>query len=612
MKASNVIRRTMLAAIPAERERSVAKWGERHVKTYGVRGNKFDPVKTPWIIEPLERTDDGMTRVVTVVGPVQSAKSVIEEVAVCRWLATNSGGDVQWNFQDDEFADDRYDKRIRRILDNCEPVENRRPRNEREKKGLILFPHCSLTIQGVFTRKNVASDSIRFQANDEIHLWEPGRLLQAHNRTTACWNSIVVNVSNASVMGDQLHTALVGGTHQAWEVRCPACGKHHVMRTLWDKDHPELGGLRYDAEGCRMEGGDYDYQKMLGTIRYQMPCGAEVRDDTAIRRAMSMGGRYGEPRNKGALLTHRSYTMDGVSIDYIPWVKLIQEKHESLKAMRYGDPEPYKRYLQERECRFWDPEERPLSGRIVVTSNVKKNRDGLKGRFARYFSLDRQQGSLKAGELPHWWLVIRDVMPNGDSMLVWEGRCLTDDDAIGVIKEHGCMMRHGVADSGDDTTHVYQFCLRHGINAIKGSGEPFLRHKDGARRIYSEERPLHLMLNAPPTKSYQRKFIDKEFRLVPHVDEPLFWFYSNPGLMDRFYWLRGEKSVVEFGIPEDVSLDYRKHMEAWTLEERRTAKSNQLVSQWVQVSRRDDLHKCEQYIVMLMEMAGLIGERAAK
>lgn len=612
MNARQHVIHSIERAIPADRERSVIAWADRNVRTFGARGNAFDSTKTPWIIEPIERIGDGTTRKVTVVGPVQSAKSVITEVGACYVLATSTGGDVQWNFQDDEFADDRWDKRLRRILENCEPVKRRWPVGDRsqDRKGLVIFPHCSLTVQGVFTRKNVASDSIRFQFNDEIHLWEPGRLAQAHNRTTAFWNSIIVNVSNAGDKNDQLDVEYRSGTAQPWTVRCPGCGEYHAMRLRWKDDEAHLGGLRYDADGCRLENGDYDYLKMQSTVRLQMPCGYAVRED--MRRQLSATGRYAEPTNTGTDGLHRSYTFDAASVDYIPLIKLIQEKHKALKALSYGDPQPFRAYVTERECNFWDAEDRPMLRSLEVKRNIRKNRDGLPGRFARYFALDRQQGSLKMGELPHWWLVIRDVMPNGDSLLVWEGKCLTDDDAIGAIKEHGCVMRCGVADSGDDTTHVYQFCLRHGINAIKGSGEAFFRHKNGTRRIYSVETPLHKMLGAPATHAYQIRGVEGVMGWHPHIDEPMFWHYSNSGLMDRFHWLRSERSIVKWEVPEDVSNDYKKHMESWELTEERGGKSNQVRQIWKQIQRRDDLHKCEQYIAMLMEMAGLIGERTAE
>lgn len=615
----------LIAAIPADREPSVCEWGREHVRLPGsARSERFDPDITPWNKTPLECCDDGVTRIVTYVKPVQAGGSVIGEVALCRWLSCHNNGDVQYNWETDPKGGKRWEKRTEKIFKACELVMQRAPTNPNKWKGgmngaQVIFPHCNFTQQGVFTENNVASDSIRFQVNEEIHNWEAGRLAQAYNRTTAFWNSVIINISNAGIEGDQLHAAFVAGTQEHWEVKCPGCGHYHRMRSEWKDDEPEAGGLRYDSTGCKLPNGDYDYNKLEPTVRYQFPCGHQMRDEIHARRDLSLSGRYGKPENTGAHQSHRSFTLDAVSVDYIPWLKLISEKHEALRALRYGDPEPYKRYLQERECKFWNPENRPLVGKVILSGALKKNREGIEKRFARFFALDRQQGTLKDGELPHWWLVLRDADEHGNSQLVWEGKCLTDEDAIGVLREHGVEMWCGVADSGDDTTHVYQFCLRYGINAIKGTDGNFHMHPDGSRKIFSPEKPLHLMINAPPVHPYTLKPVPEwheqkgrwisVVKLSPAPEEPLFWLYSRVGLLDRLAWVRSANSAVRWDVPGDVSEDYKKHMEAWELVSEPVGRSKQIQSGWRQVKKRDDLNKCEQYITMLMEMAGLIGER---
>jgi len=598
-------------AIPGSQELSVSDWGERHVKLVGsAKSQTFRKELSPWIVEPLDRTDDGVTRMVTFRKPVQAGGSVVGEIALCRWLAVHNVGDIQYNWEDDIKADERWKKRIEKILKRCPPVVRRWPNSARDKTGLLILAHCNLTVQGVFTDSNVDSDSIRFQINEEIHNWKPGRLKMAFGRTTRFWNSVAVNISNAGVLNDQLDEAFRSGTQQHWQVRCPGCRNFHVMRTRWEKEHPELGGLRYDSDGCRT-GDDYDYNKLLPTIRYQMPCGCEVRDMPVERRQLSLSGCYGEPTNAGALLANRSYTLDAVAIDDIPWVQLIQEKHEALRAMKYGDPEPWKRYLQQRECRNWDPEDRPIVGKVILSSTIKKNREGLTDRAARFFALDRQQGELSKGQLPHWWLVIRDFKQNGDSRLVWEGKQLTDDDAVGTIREHGCVMHFGVADSGDDTTHVYQFCLRYGINAIKGAGEAFFLHNsklDGknvvTRRIFAVEKPLHSMIGAPPVHPYIRTGNG----IVQDPKEPMFWHYSKGGIRDRLHWLRSS-GEVKWEVPSDVSNDYKAHMEAEELQFEPSGRTKEIVGVWKQLKRRNDLFVCECYNAMQAEMAGLIGDR---
>src|SRR5204863_3012256 len=138
----------------------------------------------------------------------------------------------------------------------------------------------------------------RGQVNEEIHdadNWIPGRLAQAYGRTAAAfWNSIILNISNASHKRDQLHQAFLSGTQQEWQVRCPGCAQYHTMRTRWEPERPDLGGLRYDMAESRLEDGEVDYGKLLPTIRYQMPCGYLVRDNIAERRALSLSGKYSD------------------------------------------------------------------------------------------------------------------------------------------------------------------------------------------------------------------------------------------------------------------------------------------------------------------------------
>ena len=40
-------------------------------------------------------------------------------------------------------------------------------------------------------------------------------------------------------------------------------------------------------------------------------------------------------------MSERSYTLEAVAIDYIPWLDLIKEKHRALRALKYGDPKPW-------------------------------------------------------------------------------------------------------------------------------------------------------------------------------------------------------------------------------------------------------------------------------
>jgi len=265
--------------------------------------------------------------------------------------------------------------------------------------------------------------------------------------------------------------------------------------------------------------------------------------------------------------------------------------------------------LRERECQIVDPiEERPMI-RTVKFSEEKKNREGLKNRIARFAAVDRQHGSIDRGELPHWWLLIQDIAIEADGKIhiltVWEGKCLTDEDATGTINEHEVKPLLVAVDSSHDSANVYQFCLRHGFNAVKVSGrEPgspmarYFKHEDGSQRIFSVPKPLYELIGQPPARDNPD-------------EEPEFWHISLFGALDRLHYIRNS-DAVNYEIPSDVSKDFLEHLESWETQNRRVARTGEMVPQWVQVKKRDDLLWCAACLCVQFEMAELVGSAIMK
>jgi hypothetical protein len=578
---------------------------------------------TPWLAEPLYRAAQGIwtppadfhldmsteARTVTLMKPVQTGGSTFGEVMMLYWIIY-ARGIIQYNWTDDDKAKERWAKRLDSILDACAPVKEMRRRLQRDNDNIcaIDFGPCFLQVQGAFNPNNLDSDTVPNQINEEVHNWKPGHLAKARNRSSAVWNFKSLDVSNAGDVGSQMDKAFKDGTAQHWEVKCPGCGQYHRMRTRWNPRHPELGGLRYDS--AKRKDGSRDYNEIERTARFQMPCGAVVRNNPAERKALSVSGRYSEPTNKEANLKNRSYTYQAVSVDFIDWVGLIKKKYEALLARDYGDPKPWEIYMKEQECVSFDPDDVPLQNETIVVNSGKKNRDGLPGEKIRLGQLDRQQGNKQKGELPHWWGTIRDfAIVDGKikSLLVFEGKLETDELAARcILADHGCRPWNVCVDSGNDTTHVYLFCMQHGFNAIKGgsSKESLYPHPDGSRRIFSPERPLHSMIGAPPKYQY----LPSGGKMIPDPREPMFWLYSKGGIRERFHWLR---SNTDFGTPEDVSDDYRAHMESEVREESRHPSTGEPVFYWYQRTSRNDLFVCECYCAMQLDMAGWVGSEVA-
>lgn len=604
-------------AFPVERVDNISEWARQHVKfPKSELSRDFDPDLTPWLIEPMNGFDLPERRRTTFIKPVQGGGSRVGKILICFIISTTDDGDIQYNWPSGEKADEMWKVEDERIWLACDSMMQKVPERGRHTGkwgiGMIQFPRRTFVQQGVNSPRNVASLSVKYQINEEIHIerdgWTDGRLEQAIARTTAIWNHRIFNISNAGKKHGELHQAYLDGFQKEWEVKCPGCKQFHVMRTRWEDKRPELGGLRYDSEGCRRDDGSYDYNRLAPTIRYQMPCGFEVKEgDISTRKKLNKFGRYSEPRNPGAAIHLASYRLEAVSIDHISWIDLIMQKHKALKTRRYGDSGPWLRYLKERECIFADEDEFPAL-RALELSDRTKDREGIKDRDIRFAAADYQHGQMSKNELPHYWACIVDLkkLDNGrlHVLIVFEGKIDTDGELVDLFHRHQVMPRHVCIDSGHNASHIYQLCLNHGYHAIKGERREFFGHvvktPDGeyekTQRIFSEVQPLHRMIGQPKSRGNIR-------------DEPRFWRYSKFGIADRYAWLSsGGNGLIDFEVPSDVSDDFLAHHNSWEVQELKVGKETRRI--WVQLHKRDHLLIVMRYISMLIEMAGYIGLEA--
>jgi len=607
----------LLNTVPEPAPQDVVGWAEHNIRLPGsAKSERFDCSITPWLREPLERLGDDETRTITFVKPVQSGGSTLGEIALCFW-ASFFKGIVQNNWPNDPRAKSRWRERILPALEACAGVRWSGERYDRAScEGRLVSG--TVKVQGVFLPEALDSDSVPYQVNEEIHAWKAGHLAKARNRQTAVWFAKAVDVSNAGNKGDQLENAFLSGSAQKWEVRCPGCGQFHVMRTRWEDNKQTLGGLRYDVTGCVRSDGTFDYAKLNSTIRFQMPCGFPIYDDPVPRRALSLAGKYSEGTASG--IGHRSYTLEAVAVDYIPWVKLIEEKHLALRALRHGDIEPWRRYITERECGFFSDESRPFHARVTINPALKKNRDGLDKRAIRFWAADKQKGWRERGELSHYWLLIRDVMESCDSQLVYEGRIDTDSELIAVLDDHKCQRFAGGVDASWDTKSVLEICYRNGLNAFlaTSSHKGFFTHRDRVKRFYSEGRALHLELNMPPRFNYA----ETDDGWMASREEPMVIDYNVAGMIANLFFLREHEGVVKsenpsgdfitWSVPGDVSDEYKLHSEAWERSTVKEAQSNEERQAFTKIRKDDHLLMCEGYVAMLMDIGGFVGARLAK
>lgn len=570
-------------AIPELADTGVIDWAATNIRLVGsVRSERFDVEITPWLRKAYEAIDHPDVKIMDLVMPAQSGKSAFGEILICYWIATKPSGDCQYNWPSDKVGQDRYRRRVFRILEACPPVKKLMPRECGPAKPLISFKHLNFTMQGVATGANLESESITLQINEEGHDWKKGRKKMADNRISAVWNSTQANISTGGIIGDDLDTTYKGSSRENWEEPCDECGEyqHFHAKAVDDK----LGGLRYET--TKQDDGIYDFPAIKETIYYECEhCGHKMFDNYELRRQRSLKGRYPNPR----FAEHIGLHMEQVSVYWIPYLNIVQQKLEAISAMRRGDKQPWIVYIQRSEGLFYDARYRPHLQGLKLNNEIKKT-EGLAERKLRGMTVDKQRGRISAGETPHYWVIIRDWISPMRSRLVWEGRRQTDEDVEELRKEFEVNPKHVLVDSGDKANDVYRMCLDYGYASIKGSGREFWGHKVGNKRTQRIYSPIEWI---DPFFGTAKAGIHK----VPLIH------YSKHQIRDRLESIRslaGER----FEIPSNVSKYYQEHMVSEEKQEMEMRDgSSKMV--WIQEAKRNDLFVCECYQTLLVDLCGL-------
>ncbi|WOO43149.1 phage terminase large subunit family protein [Rubellicoccus peritrichatus] len=589
------LEREFWQGVPRPQRMPVSKWAEKHFKAVGSPlSSDFRLTFTPWLREPLDWLDDLSIHEITFVGPAQdTGKSAFGEIALCNWIANRDGGDVQYNWETDVKTKARYKKRVQKVLKACGPVAKLWPRGlsrHDATNGLVIFPHLNFSMQGVETPGNLESDTIAMQVNEEPHAWEAGRMNLAEQRQKRVWNWFRLNLSTGGVVEDQLHRKFFNGTVQYWEEQCPSCKKRFVPQVRIKEG--ELGGIHYDSKKAKRADGSYDYNIIESTLYLECgQCGHRMHDDAVERQQRASKARWGKPTNPDADLWHRSIRLTGAATPNRPWVALVKRKHEALRALRYGDIEEYKNYIQRDEADFWDPRDRPLAPEVItISSNVTKNREGLLDRAVRIMKVDFQEGEAAKGEVPHFKAVIRDFRSNLDSQLVYEGMIDLPEDIEQLREEFEVEPRFVSVDSGHRARYIYQICARYGYNALKGEDKP---------KLYIHERPDESKTYRiySPMQDVDPYSGDREGKeglyAVPLIR------YDKQSIRDLLDLIRAQ---TEWVVPGDVSDAYRKEMAS---EERREfihPKTEETFWLWCKVTSHmdNDYYVCECYIAMFV------------
>ena len=564
------------------------KWCEENVKNipYSPIPGHFKSANSPWAREVMEAMADPDIRLVSIVAPVQSSKTIGAELCLC-YIIANFPGPCLWLSQTDADAKDQAEARLHKLFSECDAVKKLFPADRHKKKTQTVFFSNGMTlwVLGAHAKSNLQSRSIRWLIGDETWQWPNGHMQQAEARVTAFgWLGKCIFLSQGGTENDDTHRKFETTDMREWEFECPKCGKYQPYKWSnieWDKNYR-------DGEG-RM-----DFAKVRSSVRLVCEfCKHEIADSDANRKLLNSSAKF-VPQNPNAPTTKAGFHWN--SLASMSWGELAEMYLRAKESCRRGDLEDLKNFYQKRLALPWGDLEEDFTldispsgyrmgddweseaavgakGAILPPPHENKNRVRL-----RFLTVDVQ--------MDHFYAVVRSWACDASSRLVYCAKLQTWEDVEILQNRFGVFPQLVFVDAGYSTFEVYRNCAKHNWTALMGDGRRDFPHRVNGKitqRFYSTAR--HPLVS------------DRKCRMH---------YWSNLGIKDTLARLRSNRNPDEgstWEVPSDVPEEYLKMLDS----EQRVKKGNSW--EWRQIGKRPNhywdceaMQVCAAYMMKLFRV----------
>lgn len=531
------------------------KWCEENVKNipYSPIPGHFKSANSPWVREVMEAMADPDIRIVSIVAPVQSSKTISAELCLC-YIIANFPGPCLWLSQTNADAKDQAEARLHKLFSECDAVKKLFPADRHKKKTQTVFFSNGMTlwVLGAHAKSNLQSRSIRWLIGDETWQWPSGHMQQAEARVTAFgWLGKCIFLSQGGTENDDTHRKFETTDMREWEFKCPKCGKYQPYKWSnieWDKNYR-------DGEG-RM-----DFAKVRSSVRLVCEfCKHEIADSDANRKLLNSSAKF-VPQNPNAPATKAGFHWN--SLASMSWGELAEMYLRAKESCRRGDMEDLKNFYQKRLALPWGDLEEDFTldispsgyrmgddwesegavgakGAVLPPPHENKNRVRL-----RFLTVDVQ--------MDHFYAVVRSWACDASSRLVYCAKLQTWEDVEILQNRFGVFPQLVFVDAGYSTFEVYRNCAKHNWTALMGDGRRDFPHRVNGKitqRFYSTAR--HPLVS------------DRKCRMH---------YWSNLGIKDTLARLRSYQNPDEgstWEVPSDVPEEYLKMLDS----EQRVKKGN--------------------------------------
>ena len=323
----------------------IVTWLEENIKQipFSPMPAGFRVKHTPWLAEPLRAMADVEKRLVHVIAPIQSGKSLALEMLSCYIIARQPAPTLYLN-DTDANASDWMKTRLRLLWENVPAVMAKLNKGEEKSKSdTVQTNDMTLWCLGAFNEKNLQRRSIRWLVADETWLYPKGHLQECSARVEMFgWLGKKIFTSQGGYQGDETEEFWNTTTKAMWSFKCPKCNFGQEWK--WEQ-------VRLPQDAMLFEG-EYDFNKIRLDTTYECEgCKHLFRDSLESRQEMNERGYYAITNPQAAeynvgfswnCLAARSW---GKSAEAYIRAKIILDMA--------GDSSPMRIFKQKQLAQFW-------------------------------------------------------------------------------------------------------------------------------------------------------------------------------------------------------------------------------------------------------------------
>lgn len=522
---------------------------------------KFDDSKYPFVRAALLRLSDIDCKTLVQLGPSQSLKTVLLQIA-CAYALDYERCSCLAVAQTDDDAKDFYQVKLEPFLSRIASLVNsRKPGKSSQTQSKWLWPSHELVISGPGENAQ-NSKSVRRVLTDEAHLWciaYPNAMTALDGRMGERWDRQGFHATTAPIAGTEIDVTHAKGNMGEWNLRCLCCNK--LIEPLWEED----AKAKYNGEEVFHWKESENEDEKLSSIHIICPhCQKEIRDTVRNRIEMDEGAQYIDG-NPNASRMFGSYRWNCFAPRWKSWSSLFSIYLKAIQSVKFGNLDPWQEWVQKYLVRPWTGQF-PLLGRAGNSGNYYADEVKPDPLECRTLSADWQAGIGNEGK--HGWALVEQWDREGNSKRLLYRKFTTFHDLKLIQMEYKVEDKKVGVDCGHEYREVLAACSQYHWVALKSGDETEFAHVHMRAGQVSQTFMYPFSPETLANSNIGKHEANKLIKNAPRGKHcPPGWAivrnWSKPAIYALLYNLKQGMVPREYGIAKNINPDFTSQLHSY-------------------------------------------------